>query len=76
MTNLLSTLMTILKPPTIGEAHADRTDTDPWSDDPLSPPALRRMTPDQLADLAFDRSQVDEGVGRRLLRQDDGPVEP
>ncbi|HZH12108.1 MAG TPA: hypothetical protein VEZ24_17285 [Microvirga sp.] len=37
-----------------------------WLHDPLSHPALRNMTPDQLADLPFDRGIATQGEGAVL----------
>jgi hypothetical protein len=36
-------------------ARSRLRDVDAWIDDPLSHPALQRMTLEQLADLPFDR---------------------
>lgn len=37
-----------------------------WLDDPLSHSALRNMTPDQLADLPFERGIATRGEGAGL----------
>jgi hypothetical protein len=43
-----------------------RQDLDDCSDDPLSHPALQRMTPEQLADLPFDRGRASVECGPTL----------
>ena len=42
-----------------GRRHrCPRDQGEPWRQDPMSHPAVQRMTPDQLADLPFERHRT------------------
>lgn len=46
--------------------HMKDGNREEWLHDPLSHPALRNMTPDQLADLPFERGIATRGEGAVL----------
>ena len=41
-----------------GRRRQQRSQGEPWHQDPMSHPAVQRMTPNQLADLPLERHRV------------------